>query len=139
MYTNTVNQYLLKERPFNLVTGRNQLGIEKIDFIRDKRENLLILMMTVKSRTFNDIYSFIKGTKLIVESSVPLNINTDCLPLRTHLIDREICNEAFEGTQHIGFSEIRLKQGYKYKVLSSGFMSQQLIKIVLSYKPLYSN
>ena len=131
MYHNkVVNQYLHNAKPFMSVKDHDQLGINNIDFIRDPGRNLLILLITVNAVSCNEIYAFLKGSKLILESSVPSY--NDYVPVRTHLVGREIINEVYEGNQHIGFAEISLKHGFHYKVLSYQVMKKGLLKVVLS-------
>jgi len=117
--------------PFGLVRENDQLGIDKIDFISDRRKNLLILLITGNGLVNNEINVFLKGSKLILESSVPF-YNNDYVPVRTHLVGRDIINEALEGGQYIGFAEINLKQGFHYEVLSYQVMNPGLFKIILS-------
>jgi len=135
MYHNSaVNQYLHNTKPFRLVREHDQLGIEKIDFFMNHRKNLMILLITGNVNVYNGIYAFVKGSKLFLESSVPSYNN--CVPIRTHLVDREIVNEVLEGNQYIGFAEISLKHDFQFKVLSYQVIKPGLFKIVLSYSNL---
>jgi len=56
-------------------------------------------------------------------------------PIRTHLIGADIRNEFEDGLLIIGFSEIRLKSGYKYQLNSCQAIDSRLIKVILSFKP----
>ena len=133
-HNSVINQYLDNTKPFRLVREHDQLGIEKIDFFMDHHKNLLILLITGNVMIYNGIYAFVKGSKLFLESSVP-SYNS-CVPIRTHLVGREIVDEVLEGYQYIGFAEISLKHDFHFKVLSFKVIKPGLFKIVLNYNKL---
>lgn len=112
----------------------NQLGIEKVDFIKDKYKKHLILLLTGNQMVYSDIYAFLKGTKLILEA--PIAFDSGEFPVRTHLVGEEAIHEYLEGDQDIGFSEIDLNSGFHYSVLSSTVLTPGFFKIVLTYRPL---
>jgi hypothetical protein len=116
------------------IAGRtgNHLGIRKIDRIYDKRRNQLVLMVKSSQMLDSDINAFVKGNYLVLEASSPLNYNK---PLRTHLMVDEGPDNYEEDVSVISFSEIRLKPGYHYSVISCQLMNLGLIKIILNYTP----
>jgi hypothetical protein len=132
-----VNQYIPDPKLFRLIREHDQLGIEKIDFITDPHKNLLILLIKGNEMVYNEIYAFVKGSKLFLESSVPLYNN--CTPVRIHLLGRETVDEVLEGDRYIGFSEINLRHNFHFKVLSYQVIKPGLFKIVLSYSKLNKN
>ncbi len=133
-HNSVINQFFDNTKPFRLVREHDQLGIEKIDFFMDHHKKLLILLITGNVMIYNGIYAFVKGSKLFLESSVPSYNN--CLPIRTHLVGREIVDEVLEGYQYIGFAEINLKHDFHFKVLSYQVIKPGLFKIVLNYNKL---
>ncbi len=77
-----------------------------------------------------EINAIVKGNRLILEAPLLSSYNK---PFRTHLIGREIKNEFDEGLTEIGFSELKLKLGYHYNLVSCQTIDSKLIKVILGY------
>lgn len=77
-----------------------------------------------------EIKAILKGNRLILEAPLISSYNK---PFRTHLIGREIRNEFEEGLTVIGFSELKLKSGYNYHLISCQAIDSKLIKVILGF------
>ena len=132
-----VHQYLSRPSIFTMIPSNNHLGIGKIDYIKDKERNHLVLLITVNQPVGNEIYAFMKGQDLILEASIPPDFIER--PVRTHLIGKESMDEMMYGDLDIGFSEINLNPGFHFEVQSYQQINPGFFKVVLSYSPLKNN
>jgi len=114
-----------------LTTIRNYLGVKKIDRFNDRKRGRLVLMISCTDLLDDEINCSIKGNKLVVEAPYRVRIDR---PYHTHNLDSDVISEEENDVSVIGFSEIRLKSGYHYTVISSQLINPGLIKVILSYK-----
>ena len=110
---------------------RDPLGIIKVNSIWDKQRRYLILLVECRQMNGKEVNPIVNDTKLILES--PLEPSWD-KPVRTHLIEREIREEFENGSLGFGFSEIKLKPGYEYSIVSFQVIGPSLIKVILRYR-----
>jgi hypothetical protein len=78
----------------------------------------------------HEIRAYLRGRSLILEAPLISPYNK---PLRTHLIGKENSVELEEGLTLIGFSEVKLKYGYNYQLISCQAIEPKLIKVVLGF------
>ena len=107
---------------------RSNIGIRKIDRIYDKNKDQLILMVSTVEMLEREVNAFLKGNELILEASIQLNYNK---PYRMHLAGEDIQHDSAFDISLIGFSEIKLKPGYHYTVISCQLINPTLVKIIL--------
>jgi hypothetical protein len=115
----------------------NQLGIEKIDSIKDDHSKHLILLASGNRMDCIDVYAFLNGSRLILEAPLPFYFSDS--PLRTHRIGKRRFEDYTINDPNIGFTEIILNPGFYYTVQSCHVLNPGLIKIVLSYKKMNNN
>ena len=128
-----MHHYNFPEQPGKIEhKSENHLGIRKIDRIYDSHREQLILMVKSNPLLEKEIEAFVKGSKLILEASCPLDYNK---PVHTHLLDGERPDQYDNNVTIIGFSEIKLKPGYHYSLISCQLMKPGLIKVILKYTP----
>lgn len=124
MYQNISEQAADRKR-----SNRDQLRIKNIDRIYDKQKNRLILMINASEMLDHEVNVFLKENSLVLEAPHQLDYNR---PIRTHLIGKDPVYDAENDDSTIGFSEVRLKPGYHYSVLSCQLINPTLIKIILN-------
>jgi len=78
-----------------------------------------------------DIRAHLKGNRLFLEAPLLSNFNR---PYRTHLLGKETTEEFEEGLELIGLSQIKLKSGYQYHLMSCQVLDSKLIKVILGFK-----
>jgi hypothetical protein len=127
-----INQLVHQHMPEHL-TGQthksgNNLGIRKIDRIYDKGKNQLILMVSTRELLDRDVSAFLKGSRLILEAPIQLDYNK---PYRTNFQNGKPPRDYDRDMSLIGFSEIALKPGYHYSVISCQLSNPTLVKIIL--------
>jgi len=131
MYQNNIeynsNSHALKQHSIN---SDNNLGIRNTSFVWDRKRQRLILLLETSQMVSREINAIVKGNRLILEAPLLSSYNK---PFRTHLIGREIKNEFDEGLTEIGFSELKLKLGYHYNLVSCQTIDSKLIKVILGY------
>jgi len=110
--------------------SENSLGIGNLSFIRDQKKQQLVLMMNTNQVINDEIRACLKGNRLLLEAPLISSYNK---PFRTHLIGKENSDEFEEGLTLIGFSEVKLKYGYRYRLLSCQAIEPNLIKVVLGF------
>ena len=115
----------------HMKNNRNYLGIKKIDRIYDNNSHQLVLLVSTKDMLGKEVNAILKGSNLILEAPYEMETNR---PLRTHLIGREFLRDYENEVSVIGFSEIKLKPGYHYQVLSCQLINPNLVKILLQSK-----
>jgi hypothetical protein len=116
-------------RQYYILRDRNNLGINKLTFIRDKFKNLLIILVESDIMMSRDVYVFLKENILVIEAPLLVDLQR---PYRTHLIEKENLDEFNRETNSIGFSEIKLFKKYIYNIISFNMIKPGLLKIVLS-------
>jgi hypothetical protein len=77
-----------------------------------------------------DIRAFLKGNSLLLEAPLISSYNK---PFRTHHLGQKNREEYEEGLTLIGFSEIKLKHGYKYHLISCQAFDSKMIKVILGF------
>jgi len=92
----------------------------------------LILIMETSQLVSRDINAILKGNRLILEAPLISSYNK---PFRTHLIDKVNSNEIDDGLMLIGFTEVTLKSGYRYQLISCQVIDSRLIKVTLGFRP----
>ena len=78
----------------------------------------------------NEIKALLKGNSLILEAPI---ISSYGKPFRTHLLGQEFRDEIEEGFAVIGFSEVKLKYGYDYHLISCKAIGPKMIKVILGF------
>ena len=96
----------------HISNSSNSLGIGNTNFIWDQKKHQLVLIIETNQMVSRDINATLKGNRLILEAPLISSYNK---PFRTHLIDKENSDEIEEGLMIIGFTEVRMKSGYKIK------------------------
>lgn len=107
---------------------RNYLGIRKIDRYYDKNNSQLILMVSTAEMLDRELNTFLKEDRLILEAPLQPDYNR---PYRTHLVGSDLLNDYENEVSVIGFSEIKLKPGYAYSLVSCQLINPALVKIIL--------
>jgi hypothetical protein len=110
--------------------SENALGIGNLRYFWDQNKKQLDLLMDTHYLINNEIRAYLKGRRLILEA--PL-ISSYTKPFRTHLIGKENSDELEEGLTLLGFSEVKLKYGYNYQLISCQVIEPKLIKVVLGF------
>jgi len=110
----------------------NPLGIGNTNFIWNREKHQLILIMETSQLVSRDINAILKGNRLILEAPLISSYNK---PFRTHLIDKVNSNEIDDGLMLIGFTEVTLKSGYRYQLISCQVIDSRLIKVTLGFRP----
>ena len=102
-----------------------------IDYLKDIKKNQLVIFL--ESDLLFDleaVNTLIQGNNLIIEAPRSMEYKP---PFRVHLIDREYLLQQEKGVTEIGFSEVRLKPGFSYTVLSCQMINPGLLKVILSF------
>ena len=108
----------------------NTLGIGNTNFIWDQKKGQLILIMETDQMVDKDIRAFLKGNSLFLEA--PL-LSSYSKPIRTHHMGRNKGKEFEEELTLIGVSEIKLKHGYQYHLVSCQAIDWKMIKVILGF------
>lgn len=108
----------------------NSLGIGNLTFIWDQKKKQVVLLMDTNQLINNEIKALLKGNSLILEAP---RISSYNKPFRTHLMGPEFRDEFEEGFTVIGFSEVKLKYGYHYHLISCQAIDPNIIKVVLGF------
>ena len=111
--------------------SENSLGFGNITFNRDPAKSQLILNIETHRMISQEVKAALKGNRLMFEAPLLLSYNK---PFRTHLIEPETREEYEDGFTIIGYSQIRLNHGYKYRLISCRVMDTKRIRVVLDYK-----
>jgi hypothetical protein len=129
MYTNhRMYQNISEQAADHTRSNQDHLRIKKIDRIYDRHRNQLILMVSAGEMLDREVNVFLEDNSLVLEAPHQLEYNK---PFRTHLMDKDPLYEAENEDSTIGFSEVKLKPGYHYSVLSYQLINPTLIKIIL--------
>jgi hypothetical protein len=111
---------------------RNDLGIDRVEYVKDLINNRLIILLESNEGIRGDINIHIDGSTLIIQGMRDLGYNR---PIRAHLLQDELLQEFEFGGLEVGFSDINLMKGYTYELLSSTVIGQNMMRIILEYKP----
>ena len=113
-------------------TSRDSLSIIHTESIWDKQNRQIVLLVETRQKVTNEIDVQLRENRMILEA--PL-VSSYVKPLRTHKIEKENRSEFEDGLTVIGFSEIKLKSGYFYTLISSQLVDTNLIKVILGFRP----
>jgi len=119
-----------EKKSLQFSNSENALGIGNLRYFWDQHTKQLDVLMDTHCLINSEIKAHLKGHRLILEAPLDLSYNK---PFRTHLIGKENSNEIEEGLTLIGFSEIKLKYGYTYQLISCQAIEPKLIKVVLKF------
>jgi hypothetical protein len=108
----------------------NSLGIGNPNFLWDQRNSRLILTMESNQIIDRDIRAHVKGNSLLLEAPLLSSYNK---PFRTHHLGKKYTEEYEDALTLIGFSEIKLKHGYKYRLISCQVFDTNMIEVVLGF------
>ena len=110
---------------------RNYFEMDNVEFIRDKRNDFLVILAESELLAGNDIYAFLRGNNLTIET--PRSIQVD-VPFRKHHVGREDLSAFDSGATDIVFSEIKLPKRNGYRILSYDLVKPGMLKVVLNTK-----
>ena len=113
-----------------LLRTENTLGIGNLTFIWDLDKEQLVLIMDTNKNISTEIKALLKGNSLLLEAPLVSSYNK---PFRSHLIGQELRDEIEDGFTGIGFSEVKLKYGYNYHLISCLAIDSKMIKVVLGF------
>jgi hypothetical protein len=116
-----------------VVKSRNDLQINRIDYIRDSQHNRLVIYLESDLLSGQEINAFMQGMNLVIEAPCLLDFEG---PIRRHLIEQKDLSNYEKEIYEIGFSEVQLDQGFSYGIISCRMINPGLLKIVLSFKRL---
>ena len=88
----------------------------------------MILMVSTRELLDREVSAFLKGNNLILEAPIQLDFNR---PYRTNFQNGKNPGDYDRDMSLIGFSEIALKPGYHYSVISCELSNPSLVKIIL--------
>jgi len=131
MYKNHFNYEPSSEQLSHQFSGSgNAMGIGNTNFIWDQKKKQLILIMETYQMVDKDIRAFLKGNSLFLEA--PL-FSSYSKPIRTHHMGQKGREEFEDELTLIGVSEIKLKHGYKYHLISCQAIDSTMIKVILGF------
>jgi hypothetical protein len=110
---------------------RNILGIKKVDRVYDKNKDELILLVNTREMLDAEVSACLKGNLLILEAPIQLDYNK---PYHTKLAGGDPLRDSEIDLSLIGFSEVKLKPGYHYSLISCQLINPTLVKIILNSK-----
>lgn len=112
-------------------TTRNYLRIKKVDRRYDPGKDQLVLMVSTGELLDEDVNVFLKDNSLVLEAPYHLDYTR---PYRAHLVGNRVLNNYENEVSLIAFSEIKLKPGYHYSILSQQLINPYLMKVILRSK-----
>lgn len=121
-------QNISEQAAYYARSNQDHLRIRKIDRIYDRHRNQLILMVSAGEMLDREVNVFLEDNSLVLEAPHQLEYNK---PFRTHLMDKDPVYKADNEDSTIGFSEVKLKPGYHYSVVSYQLINPTLLKIIL--------
>lgn len=127
---------LVRHRTFDNVSEeisktRKRLAIKKIDRIYDRTNSQLTLLVSTREMLERELSVHVRGDSLILEAPIEFEFNHSFRNFRRE--DLKPGNES--EIELIGFSEIRLKPGYRYSVQPCQWINPELVKIILKCNP----
>ena len=111
--------------------SRNDLNIGRVEYIRNYQREQLVILIECDLRLNTGVNAFIQEEKLIIES---FHSSEYSKPFKTHLIKKETLADFEKGEAEVEFSEVHLKHGFKYSMLSCQMIKGGLIKVILSFQ-----
>ena len=108
----------------------NSLGIVNTNFLWDHKRKQLVLTMEANQLIDKDLKVLIKGHSLLLEAPLQFSYNR---PFRMHHLGQNFREEYGEGLSVIGFSEIKLKQSYTYRLISFQVFDSNMIEVILGF------
>jgi hypothetical protein len=114
-------------------TLNNSLGIVQTDFVWNLGNSHLVLIIETDQMLAKEIDARVRGNTLILEA--PLLSDYE-MPFKTHLIGQELRKEIEEGYSDIGISEVKLKPGYQYSLITCEVVEPKLIKVIFEFRSL---
>jgi len=114
------------------LTSRNSLDIVNTESLWDKIRKQIVYLIKTNQMITGEIEIGLKDELMSLEAPLMSSYNQ---PFRTHKVGKESQTDIEEGITVIGFSELRLKPGYQYSLISSQVINPNLIKVVLGFSP----
>lgn len=131
MYRNHVTHRPISAQLRNqFLKSENSLGIGNLSFIWDQGKKQLVLIMDTNQKISNEVRALLKGNRLTLEAPLISAYNK---PFRTHLLGQDSRHEIEDGFTVIGFSEVKLKYGYHYHLISCQVINPNMIKVILGF------
>jgi len=112
-------------------TLNNSLGIVHTESIWNLKNSHLVLIIETDKMLDKEIDARLKGNRLILEAPLILSYE---MPYRTHLIGQELRKEIEFGSGEIGISEIEMKPGYQYSLITCQVVEPKLIKVIFEFR-----
>ena len=116
--------------------SENSLGIRNLTYIWNPERMQVIILMDVSESISKDINAILKGNRLILEAALTSSFDK---PFKTHLIGQQSREELEDEFTVIGFSEVSLRYGYHYSLISCQAIEPKMIKLILAYTDLTAN
>ncbi|MFH0758887.1 MAG: hypothetical protein V2B15_16480 [Bacteroidota bacterium] len=137
MYRNHFASSLSSEKArHHFSTSGNTLGIRNTNFIWDRKRQQLVLIIETDQMISQDMNVLLKDDRIILEAPVVTSINK---PIRAHLVGQKNSDDYEEDLVVIGFSEVKLKPGYLYHLISRQAVNPKMLKVILGIKPWKKN
>ena len=124
---------LFNSKYCQVIKSRNDLHIDRIDFIKDVQKGRLVIFLESEFLLNQEVNASLQENILIIEAFQTLDFEK---PFKTHLIDREARFDYEEGFLKIGFSELQLHRGLRYTIISCRIINPGLLKVILSFQSL---
>jgi hypothetical protein len=125
-----------RELFYQLTETDHAMGIGRVNFVWDQQRSQLILLLESDQMFNREASPLIRDNRLILNAPFLSYLER---PIHTHLIDRDIREEVELGVPDNGFTEIKLKTGYAYSVVSCTLTDPYMLKVILRYRPLDKN
>ena len=120
----------------HVIKSRNELEISRIDYLKDTQRGQLVIFLESTLLFEQEVNALVHENNLIIEA---LRSSEFGKPFRTHLVDNQLLSGQEKGVLTIGFSEVQLKRGFRYTVLSCQMINPGLLKVILSFHQLRKN
>ncbi|MDX2430385.1 MAG: hypothetical protein QNK35_05590 [Bacteroides sp.] len=114
----------------------NSLGIGNLTYIWNPERMQVTILMDVSESISKDIKPILKGNRVILEAAL---ISSFDKPFKTHLLGQQSREELEDEFTVIGFSEVSLRYGYHFSLISCQAIEPKMIKLILGYKDLTAN
>lgn len=114
----------------------NSLGIMFSHSSWDLIRSQMTLLIETDQSLKDEIDARMNDNLLILEA--PLDSYYD-RPIRTHLVGQEILNSFENGLSVVGSSEVELKPGYQYSILSCRLVNSRQIQVIFEFRSRISN
>jgi len=109
-------------------TTRNYLKINDVERHFDPAGSKLVLEVRTGETLDEEVHAFLQGNRLMLEAPCHLDFSR---PYRSHLVGNRVLNNYDNEVSLIAFSEIKLKPGYHYSILSRELIDPHRVKIIL--------